>query len=82
MKTLRALRDPLTAGGEEVLIERVDLRRANNILRKHGCVLPRDSRRGLGILRHRSAGIPLNRIEQTLARDLSCSGISTEIPPP
>lgn len=35
MKTLRALGDRLTAVGKEVLIERADLRRANNVSRKH-----------------------------------------------
>ncbi|KYN44399.1 hypothetical protein ALC56_01097 [Trachymyrmex septentrionalis] len=35
MKTLRALRDRLTAVGKEVLIERADLRRSNNVSRKH-----------------------------------------------
>lgn len=38
MKMLRALGDRLTAVGKEVLIERADLRRANNVLtvlRKH-----------------------------------------------
>lgn len=35
MKMLRALGDRLTAVGKEVLIERADLRRVNNVLRKH-----------------------------------------------
>lgn len=35
MKTLHALRDRRTAAGEEVLIEPADLRRANNVSRKH-----------------------------------------------
>lgn len=35
MKMLHSLGDRLTAVGKEVLIERADLRRANNVLRKH-----------------------------------------------
>lgn len=53
MKTLRALRDPPTAAGEEVLIERVDLRRANNISRKHAVFCARFTLR----TRHPSARV-------------------------
>lgn len=64
MKTLRALRDPLTAAGEEVLIERLDLRRANNIPRKRAVFCGRFILR----TRHPSAResvFPLNRLECT-----------------